>query len=209
MDWNQAEQRVEHRDVDQLPCLTPGAVLQRQQDPDHRGQRTGRNVGDLDAGDKWSAILVAKQVKNAGKGDVVEIVTGTLRVRTGLAIACEGGVDESRILFPQLLVSEADVGHHAGAEAVEHDIGFLYQRLEGCLPVVVLEVERQTLLAAVDRSEHSVHAFHLRLVVANVVTFAGLLDLDDLGTEAGKDVTGVGTGQQATQIENPNVVKRS
>ena len=115
---HQPEQRVEHRDIDQLPRLALVAVLEGEQDSDHSRQRSRCHVGDLDAGHQRHALAVPEQVKHAGQCQIVQVMAGLLGVRASLAVSCQRCVDDLGIDLAKGFVAQPQLLHHAGTESI-------------------------------------------------------------------------------------------
>ena len=92
-------------------------------------------------------------------------------------------VDEVRELGLERGVVEAERGHQAGAEVLEHDVARADQLLRRRQAFGGVDVEDDALLVAVERAEEAdAEARQLARLVA-----AGRLDLDHLGAEVGED----------------------
>ncbi len=106
-------------------------------------------------------------------------------------------------------VVQAELGGHIAAQVVDYGVRVLHQRVE---PLPVLrQVERDALLPQVEALEvlAVVRAEKARPgVPADVAAGRRLLDLDDLGAEAGKEHRAVGAGAHVLHRENADSLER-
>ena len=112
------------------------------------------------------------------------------------------GVDQLGILRVQRLPAVAQLLHRAGPEVLDHDVGLLEQLLEDLAVGVVLEVERDAFLAAIDRGEVGRLAVDERPIGAGVVAALGRLDLDHPRAHLGHQQGAVGAGEDARQVDD-------
>ena len=162
----------------------------------------------MQVGDRRRAARGADLVEHAGVADVVNVMPGAQRIRSGLAVTGNAAEHQSRIDARQRLVAEAQLVHHAGAEALDQDVGGLHQFLERSLAVRVLEIEAQATLVAVHHLVQVAGVAPHRTERAGVVARAGVLDLDDIGTIVGEMLGGERAGQQASQIKHADTRQR-
>jgi hypothetical protein len=95
----------------------------------------------------------ADLVEQAGRGEVIQVVTGEVGPGAGLAVAGDGAVDDARIDRPHRLVADAELVHHAGPEALENHVGIARQAQENLDARRLLQVQAQALLVAIDDAE--------------------------------------------------------
>ncbi len=100
------------------------------------GQRgvhaAGSGVGDGGTR-KWRCAVGpgVAHGEEAADGQVVEVVTGPLRVRAVLAVAARRAVHDAAVARRHSLVADAQAVDDAGAEALDDDVGRGGQREEG------------------------------------------------------------------------------
>jgi hypothetical protein len=86
-----------------------------------------QQVADLQVGDRWRAALLAIVVtdllEQAGGGKVVDIVAGKLGPGAGLAVTGDRAIHHARIDRLHRRVTDAQLVHHAGTEALENYVG--------------------------------------------------------------------------------------
>jgi hypothetical protein len=109
----------------------------------------------------------------------------------------------------QRIPAIAQLLHGAGAEVLHDDVGLLEQLLEDLALLVVLEVERDAFLAAIDRREIGRLAVDERPVGAGVVAALGRLDLDHPRAHLGHQQGAVGAGKDAREIDDDNARQRA
>ena len=85
------------------------------------------------------------------------VVSGSARIRSGEKTQ-QTGVHQPRMALAQRLGVDAQRRQLLRAHAVHEDIGRSHQSLQRLLRLCLLEVERQTFLAAVGAHEHGGHA---------------------------------------------------
>ena len=126
----------------------------------------------------------------------------------GMAETGAGGVDQGRVAVLEVVPAVAELLHRAGAEILSHHVGTGQQRLEDGAVAIVLEVERNALLAAVDGDEIGGLAVDERAVFAGVVAAAGRFHLDDAGAELGKDHRAVRSRQHTGEVDDGDAAER-
>src|SRR3984893_13809373 len=104
-----------------------------------------------------------------------------------------GGIVEERIERMQALPPVTELFHRARAEVLDERVGLVEQPLEDLATLRRFKVERDRLLAAVDRGEIGRFAVLERAVMARVVALLGRFDLDHSRPELGKQQGAVGT----------------
>ena len=211
------QRAVGHRDVDHLALAAPTRLLQRGQDSQRRHQGPAAEVGDLGARlDRRSARLTG-QPEHAVQAQVVLVVPGAVAVRAVLPVAGDRAVDERRVRLAQDLITHPELVEHPRAEALHEDVsrlGELDQRLPSPL---VLEIQPDRALVAVERQVDGGAGAERRLLVcavvrrrpADVVALAGVLHLDHVGAEVGEQQGAEAARQQPGQVENLDVGKRT
>ena len=99
----------------------------------------------------------------------------------------------------QGLVGESKLGRKVASEVVEYSVGTGHQAMEYLLSIVRLQIERDAALVTVEGlMEHAV-TWRKRVVgmadmPPDIATLAGVLDLDDLGTQVGQLQCAKGSG---------------
>ncbi len=219
-DEGQPGQRaVGHRHVDELPfprARVPGrsiALAQRGQDAERRHQRAAAEVGDLSGRLNRRTVAVAAEAEQPDEPEVVHVVPRAVAKRPGLPVAADRAVHEAGVLLAQGLVADAEPLEHAGAEGLEQDVAVADQATQHLAALLVLEVDADRALVAVQRQEHRrrrgrLDALVLRRRPAHVVAHAGVLDLDDVGAEVGQQLRAEPARQQAREVEHAHAVQR-
>ena len=183
--------------------LSPVLIAMDQRGVDRdRGVEAGADVADRHADARRRLALVAGDAHDAAHALHDHVVGGVLRVRAGVAEARGRGVDQLGIPLVQRVPAVAQLLHRAGPEVLDDDVGLLEQLLEDRAVLVVLEVERDRFLAAVDRGEVGRLAVDERAVGAGVVAALGRLDLDHPGAHLRHQEGAVGAGEDARQVDD-------
>ncbi len=173
----QRELAVEHGDVDLGRSAGLEAMDDRGVDRDG-GVEAGADVTDGHADAAGRLALVAGDAHDAAHALHDHVIGRVLGVRAGMAEARSRRVDELRVLGVQRLPAVAQLFHRAGPEVLDHDVGLLEQLLEDLAVGIGLEVERDALLAAIDRGEIGRLAVDEGTVGARIVATLGRFDLD-------------------------------
>ncbi len=141
----------------------------------------------------------------AGDGDepglaLHQQVVGLLvAVRPGGAVAGDVADDQARVPLPQGLCAEAEPPGRARREVLHEDVGPLDEAAQDLLGAVLLQIQRQGLLGAVEPDEVAGEAFHRPVVSAGEVPHFGALDLDHAGAEVGELAGGEWRGDRLLQ----------
>ena len=211
------QRAVGHRDVDHLALAAPPRLLQRGEDPDRRHQPAAAEVGDLRAGLDRRAAGLAGQAEDPVQAQVVHVVAGAVAVRAVLAVAGDRAVDEGRVRLAQHVEADAELVEHAGPEALDQHVGRLGQLEQGLAAPLLLQVEADRALVAVQREVDRRAGAERRVLLgavvgrrpAHVVALAGVLDLDHVGAEVGEQQRAEAAGEQAGEVEDLDVLQRA
>ena len=189
------------------PCPLRSRWRKAEQDVHHRRQRAAGDVGDQRRRHHRPVGRPGVERQQSGMADVVEIVPGLAGARAGLAVAGDRAIDQLGIDRAHRLIAEPQPRHHAGAELLDQHIGAGQQRHKLVAIGLVLEIEHEALLAAVEQREHRALAVEARLVMAHVLA-ARPLDLDHLGAGLRQQQRGERPRQQRGEIEHENAGQR-
>src|SRR5207244_1352157 len=95
-----------------------------------------------------------------------------------MAEARGGGIDKARVVLVQAVPAVAELLHRAWAKVLDERIRLVEQPLEDLAAGGRFEVERDRLLAAIDRHEIGRFAILERAVLTRIVALRRGLDLD-------------------------------
>ena len=209
-----AEERPEDRAVD-MRALAGRSGPHHGREDHVSGVEPGREVADRHAALHGRALLLARHAHEAAHGLHGDVERALLGVRAGLAIAGDRAVDEPRIARLQLVVAEARADQRARPEVLDEHVRVLDQRVELGEIGLVLDVERDRPLVAVERGEvagehviRAARALVQRRPAAHAVAAVGALDLDDVGAEIGEHHSGERPGGDLREFEDPEPLKR-
>ncbi|BDC26107.1 hypothetical protein NB2BOR_A03980 [Bordetella parapertussis] len=212
------DQAIEQRDVDGLSFAAEVAVLQRAQDR-RRGVDARDHIGDRDAGlERAAAGLGVRQAGDAHQSaHALEyvVVAGQVGVRAGLAESGDRAIHEPRIDLAQRLIVQAEARQRADLVVLDQHVRVLGELADDFLAFGAGDVQRHRLLASVGAEEVGGIGGFLAVRVlqerrppaAQVVACAGALDLDDPGAHVGQDLRGPGSGQDAGEVHDLDVLK--
>src|SRR5262249_10521633 len=119
-----------------------------------------------------------------------------------------GDRDENDVALERLerRVAEAHRVHGAGAEILQHDVGFAHQRGEYLLAARAAQIEADRFLAAVIDGEINALAAHHGRMPARFLA-ADALDLDPLGAEIGQHHAAARPGLETGQLQHAHTVE--
>ena len=201
--------RVQHRDVNVL-ALAAGLIPVVE--GGHNGKGGPHSGADVGNGHAHLLRLAAGFAGNAHQAaDALHnlIVSRAALVRPVLPEAGNGAVDDARIDDLDGGVAEAEAGHYAGSKVFHDDIGLGGQLQENIPGLVLLEVEGQAALVAVDGQE--VGAFRAdkgRPPVAGIVAAARQFNLEDVGAIVAQHQGTERAGQGPGQIQHAHPLQR-
>ena len=127
-----------------------------------------------------------------------------------LPVAGYRAIDDARLQPARRRVIEPESAHDAGPEVLEQHIAACDQAPRRFQRGRLFQVERNRLLARVDRDERWRHAVIAPVVavVAHGVAPIGRLDLDDLRTEQAEQMRRIRTRHDMAEVGNTNTFKR-
>ena len=211
----QRQHAVRHRDVDVLP--TPGRLPRDDgrariakaaiRPPPAKSASRLRGMAGR-AGPSEPGALAAGGGERAGRRDVVDVVADVGRVGAGLPVAAQRAVDQARVAGRQGVVVDAQALDHAGAEALQHDVGLIGEAVEDLAGGVGLEVEGQRSLIAAQRGVGG-GAAQGRLVARSVDALIGrrgdvarIVDHQHVGPHVAQQHRAVGPGGEPGEVED-------
>ena len=200
-------QRLQHRDLDELPLAGAFLVEERGGDglahgePDDLVGDRGRHVPSF-------PILATKEAGEAGGGLYCVVVCRLGPVRTVLSEAVRPNVDDVLLERGHPLIVEAEASDGLGAHVVDEDIRCRYQLLQRILRTVLLQIERDGSFVPVDIEIDAAHPrITNRTHVAGDIAGRWPFHLDDVGTHVAEDLGGVGTEQDGRDVDNANAAE--
>ncbi len=143
---------VEEGEVDVLPAAAPLALGEG---GEHRGGgvHAGEEVRERDADLHRRAVRLSRDAHEPADGLDEEVVAGAIAVRTALAEAADGAVDEPGVHGGEVLVREATAGEGADLVVLEHDVRPRGEAADEGLPLGAREVDGHRALAPVRARE--------------------------------------------------------
>jgi len=204
---------VDHGDVDVLAPSRLLPVPQGRQDAD-RGLHPRDDVAHGGAHPAGRAALGPGDAHEPAVGLGHHVIGGPLGVLGQRVVteAADGAIDDSRIDLLQVLPVQAHLLHGRGPEVLHNHVGLLDHLDQDVLGLLVLEVQHDPFLVAVEADEVAaevlVHLPGKRPELAGIVP-VGRLDVDDLGPEVGEDHRRRGGGQHVTQVNDSDTFQRS
>ena len=131
------------------------------------------------------------------------VVTGFRAPGSRLAEPGNRAINETRMLRREPLVPQPDPLHLRGSEIFDQHVGPREQRIQNRPRALVLEIERERLLVAVDAEEvGALAADKGRPPRAGVVASPRLLDLDHSSSEVAQLHRAIRPGQDAAEIQD-------
>ncbi len=119
-----------------------------------------------------------------------------------LAEAGNGEIDDAGFAFGDGGVAEAQTIDHAGAEALQEDVGAVQEAPEDGLAVGLLQVEGDGAFAQVGGDRVGALVAVDDAQIACPVADAGWLDLDDVGAVLGEQHRAVGAGDALADVDH-------
>jgi hypothetical protein len=155
------------------------------------------------------AIGLGIQAHHAGGRLGDEVVRARARERAVLTEPGNAAVDQPRVQPLHRLVAEPQPGHHAGAEVLDQHVGAGDEFARDAAVGLVVQVERDAALAAVEGQVHGARSFPQRgeRVLARVVAAVLALHLDDIGPQVGEVLRADRSGDDAAEIQHAQPVE--
>jgi len=128
-------------------------------------------------------------------------------LRTGLTVAGDRAIDQTRVDLPQRFISETEALHDAGPEILDENVRGFDQAMYEPDRLRRFEIERDALLAGVELAEIGALAIAKRRAQAHLLALRRF-NLDHFGADIGQQARAIGTGQHDGEIQHANAVKR-
>src|SRR4051812_33560119 len=135
-------------------------------------------------------------------------VPGAQPVGAALPPARQRHMDQAGVQYLQRRARKAELIEGAGPEAFDQNIGKLHQPLEGGPVRIGLEIEMDNGLASVDQLVTRREAVRVDATQPAHRIASRRLDLDHIGAQIGKDLTGIGAGQILAEIQYPDALQQ-
>jgi len=130
------------------------------------------------------------------------------RIRSGLSIAGDGGVHQSRIPGAQLGTGDAKSRRRRRSEALDHQVRPSDQTIKGGPRRRVAQVQCHTAFATVEQQIVDAAPTNKRRQLPHWIPTARVLDLDDIRAQFGEHQRGVRAWQQAGQVEDAQAAEK-
>jgi hypothetical protein len=198
-----AQQRLEQRQVDHLPGPAPGVtVVQR----DHHRQRPGDpgdTVGQAERRQRRRPVLLAGLVREPAHRLHQRAERAPLRVGTGLSEAGHPKHHQPGVDGEEVVGAEAPLLHHTGPEVLHQHVGVGGQLSQQLLPFGLAEVQRHRPLVPRDDLPPQPVALAVPAVSASRVT-PGVLDLYHVGAVVAEQHRGDRCRVHRADVEHTN-----
>src|SRR6266568_3792995 len=145
---------------------------------------------------------------DASVPDVVDVVSGAIRVRPVLPVAGDRAIHEARIDRGERVVARAEFRHGAGTEPLDQDFGAFCKPQEHLASLRLLQVEADRALVAIDQLEENRTPPARGTHCAGIVSRFRVLDLDDIRPHVGEMQRRHGPWKEARQIEDADAGER-
>ena len=205
---HQRQLAIQHRHVDERTLAGAAALLKRGEDAD-RGEEACSDIADRSAGPAGLTVNIAGNAHHARERLRHYIVGGLVAIRTILAEAGERRIDQAGIDRGEVPGSQSQAIHHAGAIVFHQHVALLRELEKDGPAALVLEVERQAALVAVDAEEIDAFVVDARIKPSGLVAGLRPLDLDHIRAQGSEQPGAVGTGQHVRDIEDADALQRS
>src|SRR5439155_18844279 len=136
--------------VDDLTAPGSLGLEERCEHPDHEIHRAAAEIAEQIERRYRRTAAFADSVQRAREGDVVDVVPGCMRKRSGLPPSGHAPVDEAWITLERRFRTKPEALHHAGAEAFDQRVGVLDQAEGRPEPRCRFEIELDQASPALD-----------------------------------------------------------
>ena len=207
---DEAGEGLQHRHGDVLALARGLLMPQRGQGGDDREQAAGL-VGDprrqgpkigARRGERGQTVGAA-----AGLDQVVERLQAGVRTLGGVAHGLD--IDDVRLDRCHRVIAEAQPPDGVGAHVVDEDVGGGDQLAQGAAAGLVLQIEGDRALVAVERDEGRTHRLRAGGLAVALAVPGRLLDLDHIGAEIAQGLGAVGAEDELGEIHHADAVERA
>ena len=197
---------VQHGHVHVLALAGPGLVVERGGNG-AEGILAGHHVGQHDAALGGRAVGLAGEVHDAAAGLYQNIEPGSHGVGPILAEGGDGAVDHPRGEFCHLVIVEAKLFHHAGAEVFHHHVGGFDELLHSGDALRVLHVDGDAFLSPVVPEIGQRLPVQPGIECAGGLAGDGRLNFDDLRAQVGQGGRAGRTGHVGGKVNDFHAFK--
>ena len=200
---------VEHADVDHLAHARFLAVVQREQNP-LCGEHSRRDVPNGCAKLAGRAVGLSGDAHDPALALNDHVEAGLALPGAGLAESRERGEYHRRVDAVDLLPGKPELVQRAGPEVLHDDVALANQIAQKLLAALVLQVERETFLVAVNRDEVRANPVQKGWPPApGVVPALGMFDLDDLRAHIAQHHGAIRACENSRQVDYANAFEWS
>ena len=138
-----------------------------------------------------------------------QILARALRIGALRAVARCGGVDQSGLALAQVIVTQPQLVHDAGAKILSHDVGALNERARDVFSLLHLQIEREAALVPVRaQMQHSLSV--MPEIAATPVALPCALrtfDRDHVRTEIRQYLDAHGAQQEMVEADDADALQ--
>ena len=200
---------VDQRNLDSLATAKPVARDHGGEDCAGRGHR-GSGVDDRHGRSHRHSAAFAGQGHEPARGLKHRIVAAPGdRSRFVAPVARNRAIDQSRIVFRDAVIVEAEPFHDSIGKIFDDDVGARDELERDFPPRIGFEIERDAALVAIGAEiKGALSTAGGGHVMTTVITLDRHLDLDDLGAEVGELLRAVGPGEHLREIDHAQTLER-
>src|SRR6266851_1686982 len=155
-------------------------TLDEREQNTHRAEHSRADVGDCDT-DAHGALAGQSRNRHQAAHPLRDLIYArAVAVGTVLAEAGDAAIDQARIDRAEALVVDTEPMLHVGAVVFDDHVGALDESFQDCDSLRLLKIEGHALLVAMEILEVGA------IAARDVPTFAGFLDLEDIGAPVGE-----------------------
>ena len=195
------KQRVQQRDVDVLTTTRPLPFGEREENA-LKCEEACEVIGDGDADFRGLAVWKPGDRHETRLGLNHGVISGSVGVRPGRAIARNRAVDQPGMERVHLFVPEPESIETAGPEVLDQHVGGHQKAPEHFLALGHPQVQRDALLVSVHRDEVGAPPVHEWWKRARIVARSRLLDLDHLGAHVRHEHRAIRSRENAREIDD-------
>ena len=201
------DNRIEHRNIDELAFPGFFPLIKREQNPDRR-VHARRDICNCNSGAR-RLVGIAGGRDNSALTLNQQIISFDVAVRSVLPVAGKRAIDEPRIELAQFFIAQSKSCSDAGRIVFKENICTFCESLENFPSLIFLDINGETAFVAVQPDVSGRQSFHDRIPRSDNIADTRSLDLDYFRAHVGQQARGKRPRQNLLESQDLHSIQRT